>query len=358
MLENRITFDSFVRGALVVIGVVFAVFAINYMSGVLIPFFVAWIIAYMINPIVCFFQNKLRLKNRMLCIVITLFLIIGIVTAILYFSIPQIIAECTHLKNVIVHFIEKGTNNSSIPQAVESFVSKNINGLRIDKILKQKDVIEAIKTTLPKLWSLIYSTADVMFSIISSLITLLYLFFILKDYDKLSTIWITFVPKKRRPFASTLVYDVEKGMNSYFRGQAIVALCVGILFSIGFLIIGFPMAIGLGLFIGLLNLVPYLQLIGLIPTVLLALLKAADTGQNFWVILASAMAVFCVVQLIQDIILTPKIMGKIMGLSPAGILLSLSVWGYLLGIIGLIIALPLTTLIISYYKRYIIKELE
>ena len=145
-------------------------------------------------------------------------------------------------------------------------------------------------------------------------------------------------------------------MNTYFRGQALVALCVGILFSIGFLIIDFPMAIGLGLFIGALNMVPYLQIIGFLPTILLAILKAADTGQNFWIIIASALAVFAIVQIIQDTIIVPKIMGKITGLNPAIILLSLSVWGSLMGVLGMIIALPLTTLMLSYYQRFIINR--
>ena len=135
-----------------------------------------------------------------------------------------------------------------------------------------------------------------------------------------------------------------------------VALCVGILFSIGFLIIDFPLAIGLGLFIGALNMVPYLQIIGFVPTIMLAILKAADTGDNFWIIIASATAVFIVVQIIQDGYLVPRIMGKITGLNPAIILLSLSVWGSLMGMLGMIIALPLTTLMLSYYQRYIINQ--
>ena len=90
--------------------------------------------------------------------------------------------------------------------------------------------------------------------------------------------------------------------------------------------------------------------------VLLALLKAAETGENFWGILLMVGLVYIIVQLIQDLIIVPKIMGHIMGMSPALILLSLSVWGYVFGFIGLIIALPLTTLALSYYKRYIIKD--
>ena len=152
--------------------------------------------------------------------------------------------------------------------------------------------------------------------------------------------------------------DVERAMNNYIRGQGLVALTMGILFCIGFTIIGFPMAIGLGILIGILDLVPYLHTFALIPTAFLALLKAADTGENFWVIFASAFAVFCIVQVIIDMFVTPKIMGKAMGMNPAILLLSLSVWGTLLGFIGLIIALPLTTIIMAYWKRYISGENE
>ena len=164
------------------------------------------------------------------------------------------------------------------------------------------------------------------------------------------------IEAKHRRKVVALLNDVKDSMNHYFRGQSLVAFCVGVLFSIGFLIIDFPMAVSLGLFIGLLNMVPYLQIIGLIPTVMLALIKAAETGENFWWILGLAMIVFCVVQLIQDTILTPKIMGKITGLNPAIILLSLSIWGSLMGMLGMIIALPLTSLLLSYYQRYIRKK--
>ncbi len=142
-------------------------------------------------------------------------------------------------------------------------------------------------------------------------------------------------------------------MNHYFRGQALVAFIVGIMFCIGFSIIGLPMAVLLGLFIGLLNMVPYLQLISLVPATLLCLVYSVDTDVDFWHIWWSCMAVYIIVQLIQDFFLTPKIMGKAMGLNPAIILLSLSVWGTLLGFIGLIIALPLTTLLMAYYDNYI-----
>ena len=148
--------------------------------------------------------------------------------------------------------------------------------------------------------------------------------------------------------------DIEMVMNRYFRGQALVSCIVGALFSIGFLIIGLPMAVVFGIFIGVLNMVPYLQLISIPIAAFLGLILSVNSGTSFWIIAAEITAVYCIVQGLQDFVITPKIMGKFMGLNPAIIFLSLSVWGSLLGFLGLVIALPLTALIISYYKRYII----
>lgn len=151
---------------------------------------------------------------------------------------------------------------------------------------------------------------------------ILYIFFILLDYEQIAEGWVTLVPVRYRKSTVRLMNDVKVSMNQYFRGQSLVAFCVGILFCIGFLIIDFPLAIPLGLFIGLLNMVPYLQIVGFIPTILLATLKAADTGESFWWIFCMALLVFAIVQMIQDGFLVPKIMGRITGLNPAIILLS------------------------------------
>ena len=120
-------------------------------------------------------------------------------------------------------------------------------------------------------------------------------------------------------------------MSRYFRAQALVAAIVGVLFAIGFTLVGLPMGILLGLFIGLLNMVPYLQLVGLVPAGLLAVMHGLESGGDIWIILAQTGLVFVVAQAVQDVLLVPRIMGRVTGLSPAFILLALAVWGKLLG---------------------------
>ncbi|EYA72816.1 hypothetical protein M132_0494 [Bacteroides fragilis str. S24L15] len=277
--------------------------------------------------------------------------------SLFYLLVPPMLAEMGRMNDLLVTYLTNGAYSSgTVPPTLSEFIHKHIDLQALNRILSEENIMNTIKETVPKLWALVAESINILFSVFASFIILLYVVFILLDYESIAEGWLHLLPGKYRTFASNLVNDIQDGMNRYFRGQAFVAFCVGILFSIGFLIIDFPMAIALGLFIGALNMVPYLQIIGFLPTIVLAILKAADTGENFWVILAGALIVFIVVQAIQDGFLVPRIMGKITGLNPAIILLSLSIWGSLLGMLGMIIALPLTTLMLSYYQRFIINK--
>ncbi len=354
MLEKEITFDKFIRMLGIMLLVCGVLFMLNYLSGVLLPFFVAWLLAYLLYPIVKFVQYKMHVPSRALSIIVTFIFIIAVLVGVFYLLIPPMLEQFEKLANVASQYIKHSTNGESFQAIMQQWLHQNRD--TIEQIFRRKDVVDAIKTAMPKLFSVLGQTASIVISIVASLITLLYMFFILLDYEYLTTSWIKIFPKKIRPFWQSLMQDVEKELNNYIRGQSLVALTMGILFCIGFTIIDFPMAIGLGILIGIMDLVPYLHTFALIPTLFLALLKAADTGQNFWVIFASAFAVFCIVQVIIDMVVTPKVMGKAMGLNPAILLLALSVWGSLLGFIGLIIALPLTTILIAYYQRYVTKD--
>ena len=354
--HSPITFDRFIRGLIGIIVIAGVAGLIYWLSGVLLPFFVAWVAAYLLYPVVRFFQYRCRLRNRLAAIIVTLALTCGVATGFFYLVVPPMMEEFTHLKDVALEYVQKGANNTTIPPAVQHFFRTHASQYDVEHILQQKDVVAAVKSTVPKVWNVLWSTAGIIINVVASLIALLYLLFLLTDYEKYANGWIGFVPRTRRTFAAQLVGDIEHGMAGYFRGQALVALSNCVMFSIGFLIIGFPMPIGLGCLIGVISFVPYLQVVGFLPASLLALLKAAETGENFWWLLFLVLAVYLVVQVLQDTIFTPRIMGKIMGLPPAIILLSLSVWGYMLGIIGLIIALPVTTLMIAYYKRYIVGD--
>ncbi len=353
-MAKVITFDRFVRmaGIGLLIAAIFCL--INYLSSVLIPFFVAWLLAYLLYPIVKFVENKLHVRIRALSIIITMIFVVSVVSLIVYLIIPPMIDQFQKLYVILSHWVHETTHTNSISEWLSQVLTENHQ--RIEAFFKSPDFTATLKSAAPKFFNVLSQTASIILSIVASLITLLYMFFILMDYEYLTANWIRIFPPKVRPFWNELMNDVERELNNYIRGQSAVAACMGVMFCVGFSLLDFPMAIGLGILIGIMDLVPYLHTFALIPTAFLAMLKAADTGQNFWVIFGLAVGLFAVVQIITDMIVTPKIMGKAMGLNPAVLLLSLSVWGTILGFIGLIVALPLTTIIIAYWQRYVTRE--
>ena len=356
LFDKPFTFDRVARlffGVLLIAGLLYL---IAVLRNALLPFLIAWLLAYMTQPFVKFFQYKLRLRSRILSIIAVL-VSLGLFVALLsVLVVPSIVAESEKTLELIRTHDPGEGHIPMIPEAWIEYLKNNVDLAQLMELLSKENLLKAVKQIAPQLWSILSNTFSILFSVTIIFMILLYFIFILLDYEKIANGWIDLIPDRFRPFIQGLAEDVEFSMNRYFRGQSLIAFCVGVLLAIGLKIIDFPLAVTLGLFIGVLNLIPYLQTIGIIPMVLLSLLRSAETGQNFWLIFGMALLVLGIVQCIQDLYLTPRIMGKAMGLNPAIILLSLSIWGTLLGFVGLIVALPLTTLCLSYYKRFILME--
>ncbi len=356
MLRKPYTFDRVVRIVIALVVVAACLWLVKRLSGVLLPFLIGWLIAYLLYPLVLFFQNKCRLKYRMLSIFVTLILVSGVLLGAGFLVVPSLVGECSKMGQLMVRYATQFDQSSFANSDFYAWLVATVGDIDFQHLLTWENLQAAAQKVAPQFFNLLSGTWRLLAGLFVLMVVLLYVIFILVDYEKISEGFVKAVPPKYRRFVEGLATDVKMGMNHYFRGQSLVALCVGILFAIGFSIIGLPMAITMGLFIGVLNLVPYLQTVGLIPVVFLALLRSMETGQSFWWMLLAVAVVLVVVQAIQDLFLTPKIMGKAMGLNPAIILLSLSVFGSLFGIVGMIIALPTTTLLISYYKRYVLGD--
>jgi predicted PurR-regulated permease PerM len=279
-----------------------------------------------------------------------------VISALLWLLIPIISDEISRFSELLALYTKNFTTVPFIPDTWQNAVYNFFSKLDINTLFSSDKTSELTGKMLPKLWGLVNGSLSFVVGILMTFVVFLYFVFILLDYEKFNAGFASAIPLKYRVFVTGIISDVEKAMNRYFRGQALIAITVGICFSVGFVIVGLPMAILIGLFIGLLNLVPYLQVVGFVPVMFLVVLKTLETGQSFWWLLMGVAIVFIVIQAFQDFFLVPKIMGKNMGLNPAVILLALSVWGALFGLLGMIIALPMTTVCISYYKRFVLKE--
>jgi predicted PurR-regulated permease PerM len=352
--KRPFTFDRVVR---IVIGMLIAValfFLLSKLSGVLLPFFIAWLIAYLIYPLVKFFQYRCRLKNRIISIVLALLSVFGVLGTLLYFAIPPIVSEVSRTSGLLVDYITHLQKSDYLSTETRNYLITWLDKINIDELLNQENIKEAISSIMPRFWGFLSSSIEFIISFFVIFIVFLYTVFILADYENFSNDFQNLIPQKYRHLVRQIMGDLESGMNRYFRGQALVALISGVLLSIGFEIIDLPLGLLLGLIMGILTLIPYLKLIMVPPIAFFVMLKSIETGQPFWIPALSALIVLAIVQGLEDLFLIPKIMGRAMGMNPATILLSLSIWGALFGILGMIIALPMTTIILSYYKRFVI----
>ena len=346
--------ETIIRSVITIAVLVALYLLVRRLSGVLLPFLISFVVAYMLAPIVNFLQYKCRLKNRVLSIVVTLLLVIGLLTGAVAAVVPAISRQATSLSQSVKTYVSQWDGNEYFSPEVNERIEEIIQSIDIKTLINSEEVQQGIKKVIPILGDWISSGVNALMGLAVAFICILYIIFLLIDYEKISTNWHKYIPNRFRDSIVMLMGDLDRNMNAYFRGQALVASIVGILFAIGFQIIGLPMGIGIGLFIGVLNLVPYLQALGIPPCIILGLIQSAETGRPVWVVMLCIAAVFIIVQTIQDMVLVPTIMGNVTGMGPAWILLSLSVWGSLLGFVGMIIALPVTTLLVSYYKRFVL----
>lgn len=359
--KEPITFDKAFRILLGLSIAVLAFFVIDYLSSVLVPFFVAILFAYILNPLVVFFQVKLKMKKRWLAVFSVLIFISLIVFGIIKTLGPSISSEIQDATVIIQNYSSEkmeGYEDSEIAKFITESVDKIAQNDEFLQQLKSQDFAAIGRKALEGFGGIYNSSMKLLSGISGLFLGILYFLFALLQYENFFGKWDQIIPQKHQSMVRLVFIDVKNAMSNYFRSQFVVAMSVGILFAIGFKIIGLPLAIILGLFVGLLNMVPYLQIIGLIPATLLAFIHSLETQQEFYIVFLFVLLVFVVVQVIQDALLVPKIMGKTTGLNAVIILLGLSVWGKLLGMVGLILAIPLTFLLLSYYKRLFVKPEE
>lgn len=357
--RREFTFDRIARMLVLSVLILLIYVAVQAIWSIILPFLLAGIFAYVMMPLVRFFQYTLRLRSRGLSVILTLLLLGAVVYLAVIFIIPSINAEIEKTLQVISGYSSgQDILTMILPRNIRNYLNGGLRWGNFPQQLSFEKVLENVKLLLDQVGGIINSTLSIFSWGLVFLIGFIYFVFILLDFENLARGFISLFPKTLRPTIRTISIDLDRYMNNYFRGQALIAISVGILLSIGFNIIGLPLATAMGIFIGILNFIPYMQALGIIPLGLASLLMAAQTGENAFVCMLLAYGVLMIVQIIQDMIIVPHIMGQTMGMRPSLILLVLSIWGYLLGFFGMLIALPITMFIYSLYMRYVLQDEE
>jgi len=326
---------------------------VYYLRDVLLPFAVAFLLAYILNPVVEFLTKGLR--KRWLAVIVTLVLCLAIFTGISLLIVPKLYDEVRHLYTLLNERSAISNWRESLPDFVVQYVEQIGNDEGLASIMKSDNLGAIAETVFSKVTQLLGSTFNIVSSVVGSAIIILYLIFIMLDFNEISIGIRNMIPARYRQKSMKFFNRFTSEMRNYFRGQIIIVMIVTVMYTIGFSIVGLPLGIMLGLMVGALNIVPYLQIAGFLPALLLCFVKSVETGNPVWAVILSVAAVFVTVQILQDGFITPKIMGKTTGLNPAMILLSLSIWGKLMGFLGLIVAIPFSCLVKTYYSEYIKK---
>lgn len=363
MLKDKpYTLDSVVRMLLGAGFVVALIWLLGYLSGALIPFVVALILAYLLNPLTSRIEDKVG--SRGVAVFLTVIIVVVAVGGIGTLVVPMMAGEFAHMGKVLS---DLATNSdfaarvrSYLPDHLWQWVQEFLRSEDVKAMFTTDSMLSTAQTAFSKIVPGIKGILNTAGSVVGGLVALaiihLYFVFLLADFGRIKKNWQNYLPADYRESIVEFVDEFERTMSTYFRSQIIVALLVGALLSVGLLLVGLPMALLIGMGTGILNIAPYLGTLGLIVAIPLAALGSLEAGQSPLTGMGLTVLVFGVVQAIQDGFLVPRIQGESLGLSPWLILLSLSVWGQLLGFLGLLIALPMTCLCLSYYRRMLAKR--
>lgn len=353
------TLDRTVRLILTLAVAAGLVWLVGYVADVLVPLAVALLAAYLLHPLVKLVQR--RLKARTPAVLVTVGGLLALLLGVTLLIGPVVSREFTTAIAMFRGFVEEGSPlrqrmRAALPPAAHQWIESLLRAEDLQRFLAENAelraaAVSAVKWAVPHLWGIVSGVLAVLGLTAQVFLVLLYLVFILIDYERLERRWKDYLPPRYRQGIVAFLGDFNQALARYFRGQFIVAACAGVLLAAGFALMGLRMGILLGLAIGLLNMVPYLQVVGLPPAYLLAAMTAWDRGGSVWWYAGGVTAVFLVAQVLGDAVITPRVVGRATGLRPVVILFCVLFWGKLLGFLGLLLAIPLTCLGLAYYNH-------
>lgn len=316
-------------------------------ASILKPFIFSIILAYLLNPIVQIFEK--RKIRRIFSVIIVYLILLALILVFALILVPRLIKDIKVLVINLPYYSLQFQNfvkgfqdtyiNSNLPQGIKDVIDESI--------INFQDLIIAT------LQSILDSVVNAFSRILNIIIIPVIVFYLLKDSEYFKKQSLLLLPKKHRNKAVLLFRDIDNAFGKFIRGQIIVAMFIGILTTTALSILNVKYAVFLGLFSGIANVIPYFgPIIGLIPTVLFALFDSPAKA------LYAALA-FIFIQQIESGILTPKIIGESVGVHPVYVILSLFIGGKLMGIVGMILAVPVLVAIkltVRHLLRYVKHE--
>jgi predicted PurR-regulated permease PerM len=360
MADQPYTLDRLVRLAITVTVLGGIIWILSETADVLVPVAAGVLIAYLLDPVVRLVQRLI--KNRVAAVLTTVCLVSLVMAAAVWAVVPPIAFEIRAAAKLSKALVIEGSPlrvhlSEWLPAGVHQEIVDLAGDQGLQRLLAENADLRAmvwagVKRILPGLWGVLSGSLSVLGVLMQLLLVVVYVIFLLVDFRRFQERWPDYLPPRYREGVLAFVAEFNDALARYFRGRFVLSIIGAVLFAAGFSIVGIDLAILLGLLLGFLGMVPYLQLFGIVPAFGVALLTAAQTA---WYLIGVTI-VFVVVQILTDVLLAPKILGDATGLRPILILVAVMFWGKLLGFLGVLLAIPLTCLGLAYYRRYLSQE--
>ena len=338
--EKKLNFIISITIALVIL-----FYVLSKLKWLFIYFSFALMLAYFFDPLYKFLLNKKAPK--VLAIIIVFGIIIALLILIIFFLIPSVINQLNILYKEIPNFIE---NYQNLILSIKPQLSKFINPADVEILLKE-NLSGLQKSVLGFSQSIIIYLSNIVSSITFGIVIIpLILFYLMRDMFIFKENLYIYVSKKNKKEFKEVLEEIDDIVSGFIRGRIIVCFIVGTLIGIGLYFLNLKFALIIGIVSGIFNFIPYL---GPIVGVVLALIFAL--GSPWWTLLMIVI-LFVLVNQLEAVYLNPNILGKGLGLHPLTVILSMLICGQLLGILGVLVAVPLAAILKVLAIRYLIQE--
>ncbi|MDY6251442.1 MAG: AI-2E family transporter, partial [Bacteroidales bacterium] len=232
--RKKYDLDRVVRTTFTILAIVAAIYVVNYLSSILLPFCVGCLLAYMLEPVVKLLMRLTRLKKRTVPAIVTMLLFFGVIYLGLRFLIPYFVDEFTDMGKMLAKYAEHRFTIHGVPPEVQEVIDRYFNLDALQRVFSQEQWMKIGKSVMSGTWSVLGGTLSAIATLVSWLLALLYMFFVMIDYDKIGHGFKSAVPPRYRRRVFRIMSDVTGTMSRYFRGQALVSFFVGIVFAIEF----------------------------------------------------------------------------------------------------------------------------
>ena len=318
----------------VVVGALLAVIFFYFSRRVLTPFFIAFALAYLLDPVTDRLES-LKI-SRTFSVLVLMAGVFSLVTGIGLLIFPLLKLQAEHLVSNLPDYIAI-MQEWMYPLLGVVGEPEKIQGILNRELLKVGELpLKVISSITSILWGSVAGLFSFILLLANLVIIPVVMFYLLRDYDLINKKMLSFVPARSREQVLSLIKEIDGVLAGFVRGQLMVGLIMAGLYSIGLFFCGTPMSLFIGLLAGLASLVPYLGLVfGFVPAAILTFMQTQD-----WVLVFGVAGVFAVVQGLEGMIITPRIVGEKIGLHPVAIILAVLLGAEFFGLVGVIVSVP------------------